>query len=158
MREEWRSVVGYESNYQVSNLGRVRSIARRSLAGKVLRPWEGGEYRSVHLSQNGRVKWVRVHTLVAEAFIGRRPIGSVVNHKNADKKYNVDSNLEYVSHGENIRLGFALKTRHVVRSDGKVFSSARAAGIALGSPSGPWGVLQGHQKTCKGFTFTYANR
>lgn len=79
--EEWRPVVGYEGYYEVSDLGRVRSVDRvsnigRRLKGKAMKQTAGSHgYLSVSLSREGVVKVRTVHSLVLEAFVGARPEG-----------------------------------------------------------------------------------
>lgn len=103
MQEEWRPVVGQEGRYEVSSLGRVRSLLRRSQTGpdRILAPSMRSGYASVAFYDKGR-QVHRVHVLVAEAFIGLRPPGHVVNHKNLDKSDNRACNLEWVTQRENI--------------------------------------------------------
>lgn len=61
-------------------------------------------YLFASISQPGSThKSVRVHHLVAEVFLGKRPEGYVINHKDGNKKNNVLSNLEYVSQQDNIK-------------------------------------------------------
>ncbi len=117
MIEEWRSVVGFETYYEVSSLGRVRSITRivngswgpRKHRGKVLSPSpQKSGHLNVHLSVRGVVKTHRVHTLVAAAFIGPCPHGKQVNHIDAIPANNVPANLEYVTPLENSRHMLAL--------------------------------------------------
>ena len=102
--EIWRDVVGYEGIYSVSNLGRVRRdwYATKRRTGNTLRPGcdEDG-YLRVVLHNQGAKTW-KVHHLVAFAFIGRRPEGMEVNHIKEPKTNNRASNLEYLTHGENV--------------------------------------------------------
>lgn len=104
--EEWRPVVGYEDAYSVSSLGRVRS--ERNLAntkvGRILKPWAGGlgnSYLYVRLSVHDVKKFLRVHGLVAAAFLGPRPDGFHVNHKDGNRLNNAADNLEYVTRRQN---------------------------------------------------------
>lgn len=106
--EEWRDVPGYEGCYQVSSLGRVRSLDRTDnrgarRAGRMLRPGIEFGYYYVHLSKDANKRVCRVHALVAAAFLGQRPKGYSVNHIDAVKTNNCAVNLEYISHGDNIR-------------------------------------------------------
>jgi hypothetical protein len=103
MREEWRTVEDWP--YEVSDYGRVRrtGAGRGTRVGKVLRPVNcGSGYFYVGLSQDGVVRRVTVHTLVAAAFIGPRPLGCEVNHRNAKKLDNTATNLEYVTAAGNV--------------------------------------------------------
>lgn len=112
--ENWKDVEGYEGIYQVSDIGRVRSIDRvtnrgRRLKGKVLSPAPGGrtgDYRSVQLfSLDGKPARKYVHQLVAVAFIGEQPSGCQINHIDEDKSNNSVNNLEWVSASENVNYG-----------------------------------------------------
>lgn len=106
--EEWRAVVG-EEFYEVSSLGGVRSIDRTVTykdgvtyrkKGKVLSPRLGSNgYFNVHVGKPGTL----VHSLVAAAFIGPRPIGMHINHIDGNKTNNAAANLEYVTRTENLR-------------------------------------------------------
>jgi hypothetical protein len=104
--ERWKPVFGYEDLYQVSDQGRVRRVVGGSgtYAGRVLRLSSSTYgYSQVCLSRNSCRKHQSVHTLVARAFLGPRPAGLEVNHKNGIKRDNRVSNLEYVTHGENMK-------------------------------------------------------
>jgi len=103
-KEEWRDVVGYEGIYEVSSLGRVRSVAdsRRSKAGHILKSGSSHGYARVYLYKDRGYKQLRVHRLVLLAFVGE-PSDSrnEGNHRNGDKTDNRLSNLEWVSPKEN---------------------------------------------------------
>lgn len=110
MSEIWKDVIGYEGLYQVSNMGRVKSLKRLNRIGRriptekvmSLRPHHKG-YLKIQLHQkNGEMKGKFVHTLVAEAFIGPIPIGMQCNHKNGDKADNRPENLEYCTPSYNM--------------------------------------------------------
>lgn len=105
MRETWKSVVGYEGRYSVSNLGRVRRdlTSPGARAGKILRSRydkDGYEQVMLHAGDGGRDR--KVHQLVLAAFVGPRPKGHEVNHRDGGKANNVLLNLEYVTHRDNI--------------------------------------------------------
>ena len=94
MREVWKPVVGFGDRYLVSNLGDVYSaLARRNLKSA---PTEG--YPTVVL---GRGNTRRVCHLVAAAFIGPRPKGLDVCHKNGDRADSRANNLRYGTRGSN---------------------------------------------------------
>lgn len=79
MDEIWKDVIGYEGLYQVSNLGRVRSIYRYK---KVLTPiCINGGYNQVQLCKKGKVKAMLLHRLVASVFLENRDNKPCVNHK-----------------------------------------------------------------------------
>ena len=109
--ETWRSIAGYEGDYEVSDFGRVRSLDRVvngsrwqiRLNGKVLRPSLASGYQKVCLKQNGPHKQFLVHRLVAASFIGPCPVGRQVNHVDGCKLNNRLSNLEYVTGCENMQ-------------------------------------------------------
>ena len=111
--ERWLPVVGHETDYEVSNLGRVRRIGRGQGAtvGRVLcahLPPEGYPKTALRRGAKRRMHWV--HRLVAEAFLGPSR-GRIVNHKNFDKSDNRVQNLEWVTHRENVLHAFAADRR-----------------------------------------------
>ena len=108
----WRPVAGFEDQYEVSEDGRVRSVPRYSdsaFGGKRARPGKNlktnlvAGYPFVMLSKKGKRYCRRVHVLVAAAFIGPRPLGLTIHHKDHDKTNNHRSNLEYLTQKQNIR-------------------------------------------------------
>lgn len=108
--EVWKPITGFELSYEVSNLGRIRSIDRvvmRSngriftLRGRIRQTPLVSGYPTVSLSIAGLMQTFYVHHLVAEAFIGPRPIGKDVAHGDGDKKNPALSNLRYATRSEN---------------------------------------------------------
>jgi hypothetical protein len=116
--EEWLPVVGWEGYYEVSNLGRARSVPRLSshghwITGTILRQQINPRgYFTVHLSKDNRTRTLRVHLLVAYAFIGPRPLGKSLDHVDGNKLNNHAANLEYVTHLENCQRAMALGNWH----------------------------------------------
>lgn len=98
MTEEWRAVVGYESYYEVSDLGRVRSLRTGKLRRATPTDWG---YLHLSLSIEGNPKHWKVHRLVAMAFIPLIDGKTHVNHKNGDKLDNRAVNLEWMTKREN---------------------------------------------------------
>lgn len=96
--EEWRDVLGFEGVYTVSNIGGVKSRGRPL---KQFKDTDG--YFMVVLRCRPKKRVAKVHALVAEAFIGPRPKGLVINHKNGIKTDNRVENLEYVTQKQNNR-------------------------------------------------------
>lgn len=103
MEEIWKDKKDYEGHYQVSNLGRVKSIK----FGKeiILKQHIRGGYYSVVLSKNGILKIFKVHRLVAQAFIPNPNNYKEVNHKDENKLNNVASNLEWCNRTYNNTYG-----------------------------------------------------
>ena len=97
-REIWRTVLGYEGLYKVSNRGAVYSMTTDKL--RKLHVREG--YKYVRLSKDGKEKSVPVHRLVAKAFIPNPENLATVNHKDFDKTNNDVRNLEWMSNLDNI--------------------------------------------------------
>lgn len=100
--EQWRDIEGYDGMYQVSDLGRVRSLK----FGKVIilknHTLPSG-YVQIGLSKNGRVKVKYIHRLVAQAFIENDNIfNTEINHIDECKQNNKVSNLEYCDRQYNI--------------------------------------------------------
>lgn len=93
--EEWRPVVDWEGKYEVSNLGRVRSVCNDRV--KALTP-NGRGYLVTGLG-HGRIAYV--HRLVLDAFVGPRPEGMVSCHNNGDRSDNRLANLRYGTSSEN---------------------------------------------------------
>ena len=110
MQEIFKDVEEYEGLYQISNLGRVKSLERETWNGnsfikhkkRFLRPGNNGRgYQFVNLSKNNIVKRFYVHRLVAKAFLIEQEDKKEVNHINGLKGDNSLKNLEWVSSREN---------------------------------------------------------
>lgn len=111
--EEWRTIPTYEGSYEVSNLGRIRSLERITLCknlksrhtrGKILRACtQRNGYKFVNLKRpNGDYRSFRIHRLVALAFIPNPLNLPEINHLNEDKSDNRACNLQWVTHRENV--------------------------------------------------------
>ena len=101
--EIWKDIKGYEGLYQVSILGRIKSL-RRNLIMKPQNHPEG--YSIIKLSKKGESKIKYIHILVAEHYLIKDDKNLVVNHKDGNKKNNSFSNLEWVTQSENIAHSF----------------------------------------------------
>jgi len=113
--EIWTDIPGYEGLYQVSSLGRVKSLPRsiphprhknpiRIKGGILKQSVASNGYLMVGLCANGKAVSRTVHSLVMEAFVGPRPKGAEINHKSkaGNKWDNRLCNLEYCTKQENI--------------------------------------------------------
>lgn len=98
--ETWLPIPGFEGIYDVSDRGNVRNAT----TGRVLKPYAAsGGYLRVNLRIDGGGKHLRVHRLVASAFIRLPHPREQVNHIDLDKRNNAIENLEWVSGKENVR-------------------------------------------------------
>jgi len=116
--EQWKSVVGYEGLYEVSDLGNIRSVERimfdkngrrHLLQGKpISQSNDGSGYMKFLASKDNRKKCLKVHKVVVHAFLGLKD-GYIVNHMDGYKSNNALSNLEYVTVRENVTHGIGYK-------------------------------------------------
>ena len=99
--EIWKDIKGYEGLYQVSNLGKVKSLKKHQ---KILKLSDNGRgYMFVGLSKNNKRKNKNVHRLVAETFISNYDNLLQVNHKDGNKNNNSVDNLEWVTQKQNLQ-------------------------------------------------------
>lgn len=172
MIEEWKDIRGYEGSYQVSNLGRVRSLSRKTKAGfrkgmiLVLMIDKFG-YSLVNLSR----KSYKVHRLVAETFIDNPQGLKCVNHKDENKTNNCVDNLEWCSYEYNNNYGSrnmrisqnSSRKKRIVQFD--LNGNAIREWESILSASKFYGVgrtcicacCNGRQKTSAGYIWGYAN-
>lgn len=182
MNEEWRDIAGYEGLYQVSNLGRVRSLDRKvqnrnGLAvkkGKLLKS-VGKQYKKVGLWKDNKGTDVLVHRLVAMAFIPNPLNLPEVNHKDENKHNNAALNLEWCDRLYNARHGTAIQRRadkmrgkpigeqavNQYTVDGQFVqrheSATKAAASVNGDNSGICKCANGKYKTAYGFVWKWDN-
>lgn len=100
MEEEfWKDVVGFEGLYQVSNLGRVKSLFRYKV---ILKPYiDVWGYLVVNLYKNKKIFHIKIHRVVASAFIPNPDNKRCVDHIDTDKTNNKVSNLRWCTQKEN---------------------------------------------------------
>lgn len=176
IKEEWKSIKGFEGLYEVSNLGKVKSLSRivnrmgikqpvreRMLSPKLTKVG----YLMVGLHKEATEKYFFVHRLVASAFLENPQGFNEVNHKDENKRNNRADNLEWCSHKYNNAYG-TRGTRHDMKIskpvccytiDGvfvKRYDSITQAGLDLGVlKTSVWAALTGKSKTCKGMIWKY---
>ena len=178
-KEIWRDIRGYEGLYQVSNLGRVKSLRSNNIL-------KGGSYPNgylfVGLCKHNKVKTCMRHRLVAQAFIPNLLNKPEVDHINTDKNDNTVENLRWVTHYENDHNPLTVKHRmkaHVglkervgkkhtqskevlqLALDGKVVRDWESIGeverhLGFGH-SNIISCLKGRQKTSYGYKWEYKN-
>ena len=114
MTEMWLPIPGYETSYEVSDLGRVRSLSRRvprkgtnsgqPVPERILSQTEHPKgWLYVTLYQENRAKKHRVHHLVLKVFVGPKPEGLEGCHNNGDFRDNRLTNLRWDTHHSNIQ-------------------------------------------------------
>lgn len=168
MKEIFKDIKGYEGLYQVSNLGRVRSLNYKH-TGKtsILRVWKTKcGYMMVCLCKE-RKKYFSVHRLVAEAFIPNPLNLPQINHKSEDKTDNRVENLEWMTAKDNINHGTHNKKSAMNRSKKvlqfskygefiKEWSSASEAERQLGFHQGGISMCcRGKCKTAYGYIWKF---
>ncbi len=108
--EVWRDIKGYEGLYQVSNLGKIRSLRCWTgriylVRNKILNPSKNQKgYLQVQLCKNGKRKQCLVHRVVAEIFIPHYDEKQdIVNHIDGNKLNNIVENLEWCTQKQNVQ-------------------------------------------------------
>ena len=102
-KEIWKDVVGYEGLYQVSNLGKIRSMKKKHILKTDFRKDRKNSYFYVQLSKNGVVHNKLVHRAVGDAFLGIKKPNEVTRHLNGDNFDNRLENLKFGSSKENAK-------------------------------------------------------
>src|SRR5215471_9115106 len=119
--ENWRPVPDWEGFYEVSDWGRIRSVARKveygvkghaTYSGRLMAQFlKPNGYLCIDLKRDGKTKRLYVHRLVALAFIALCPSGKEVDHIDGNRAHNALKNLRYVTRSENMRHAGALGNR-----------------------------------------------
>ena len=163
MKEEWKSVIGYEGLYEVSSCGQIKSLRK----GVLLTPYKINGYYVVRLCKNGKMKNCKVHRLVAIAFIPNPENKAFVDHIDTNRSNNRVENLRWVTRQENYDNPLSIKaqkeavSRRVVQYDLNgnllnVFSSITEASRKTGCGiAAIQQVCRGHTYTSKGYIWRY---
>jgi len=124
--ENWKDIKGYEGIYQISNLGRVKSLEKEIINNryktkmivkeKIMTPQLAGwGYLSIQLRKDGFYSGKLIHKLILDAFIPNpknKPLG---NHKDGDKLNNSLDNLEWSTHSENNKHAYDIGLKETNR-------------------------------------------
>ena len=151
--------------YIVTMDGRVFSIKQQIY---LMLTKNGDGYMTICLHHRGKLRYFRVHRLVAELYIPKPPGKDFVNHKDREKHNNNVENLEWVNRSENMihaavtNVNFYLNAVIQCLMTGEeieIFESASAAAEALNiNQTGISLVCRGKQKSSGGFFWKYANK
>lgn len=177
MQEIWKDVEGYEKLYQVSNLGRVKSLGNGGSKNSKfsserilkLKSNKVTGYLYVRLSKDGKQKHYSIHRLVALAFLPNPNNFPQINHKDEDKKNNTLQNLEWCSAEYNNNYGthnkrmvvsltnYPSKSKKVLCIEtNKVYPSTRQIERELGFANGNISAAcNGKRKSAYGYTWRY---
>lgn len=177
--EVWKDIKGYESLYQVSNLGNVRSLNwhnERIVKNLYLKHHNRG-YLQVELSNGKTKKMFMVHRLVALHFVKGYQVGLVVNHLNENKIDNRAENLEWCTHKKNFQYSLQLHPERakkyiagIPRTQDKPIAQLKCCGevvkiwdsvlaIKIATGYHPWSITEccrGKRKTAYGYLWRYA--
>ena len=130
LAEIWKPIPGYETEYAISTLGRIKRLKestarRRYPAGMIIKPThQKNGYTIVRLSNGDKVKKAfYIHRLVLQTFIGSCPDKHEVNHINAVRDDNRLDNLEYVTRSENNLHSISLSKQFWISTHVKNFMS-----------------------------------
>ncbi len=164
MKEQFKMIPDFGDKYAISNKGRV--ISYHYGKTKELKPEENENgYLRVTLSYNGKRQRFFIHVLVANAFLKKPKDATEVNHKDCNKQFNWDTNLEWTTRRKNIEhaiehgkieakavKGIHLKTGEVIKCD----SMHDAAFEVFGSRQNAGHISQccsGLRKSCGGYAW-----
>ena len=103
--EVWKDIDGYEGLYQVSNLGRVKSLKNKKIL-KYSKNYKG--YCQINLYKNGKRKKYCIHRLVALGYVNNILNKEQVNHIDGNKENNCVYNLEWVTCSENNKHAYKI--------------------------------------------------
>lgn len=125
MKEIWKDIENYEGYYQISNLGRVRSLDRivkrsngrvENRKGKLMstrvsnsnkaKNKNASDRENITLNKDGQIKHHLIHRLVAQAFIPNPENKKTVNHIDGNSLNNIVTNLEWATHSENVQHAY----------------------------------------------------
>lgn len=138
VKEIWKDISGYENIYQISNLGRVKSLTRlvnnthkskRLVKERLLKQTicKAG-YLKVELSKKQKHETKKIHRLVCAHFLENKENYPVINHKDGNKLNNNVSNLEWCSHRYNSNHYFSKNSKSKYR------------GVCFNKIRGMWGA------------------
>ena len=178
MREEWKDIKGYEGLYQVSNLGRIKSLPKKIKMRNQYTEKEmilkqetdkRGYARITLCKENEKHKQAQVHRLVAIAFIPNKKNKPQINHKDGNKLNNNVDNLEWVTAKENtqhaLRIGLKKNFKRIKVNQYDLYGNfikqwesltSASKGTNMSSNSHICSCCRGERKTAGGFIWKYS--
>lgn len=172
MKEIWKDIPEYEGLYQVSNLGRIKSLERFIYKGhhnteKILKQTKcKNGYYYVSLCKDKKVKIIQVHRLVAITFLNNPDNLQIINHIDGNKENNNINNLEWCSYSHNEKEAYKIGLKKTIRTNQydlnnnyiKTFSSRAEASKKTGvAESDIWRVCKGIRKQAGGYIWRYVD-
>lgn len=172
MKEKWKDIKGYEGLYQISSLGRVKSLARSTKnqyckSNYIMKSEvQKSGYKKIGLYKNRKQTYFSIHRLVAEAFIPNPNNYPCVNHKDENKNNNNVINLEWCTYEYNNCYGTRLlrlsnsRKKKVAQYDKKnnllkIWESEEEAIKTLGISNHIYDVCNNLRKTCGGYKWKF---
>ena len=104
-KEIWKIAPGY-SSVECGSLGEIRDMETKTILDKYISKRPGYYFVNIIPDNESKVHMVRVHILIALAFLGPNPNGYDVEHKDGNKLNNRVNNLEYCTRSENVRRAY----------------------------------------------------
>ena len=143
MKEIWKDIPGYEEFYQASNLGGIRSKDRYIFLpqnkseilkkGRILKTNKVAfDYLQVTLYKDKKRRSLYVSNLIMLTFVGPKPEGYEVNHKNENKNDNSLENLEYITSKENNNYGTRRQRMVAKNKSGKKSKAIKGTNLKTG--------------------------
>ena len=128
MEEEWRAVKDYEGLYEVSNIGRIKSLNYNGTGKEGLLKQQSNHkgYKTVMLRKDNKGKTFKVHRLVAEAFIPNPENKPQIDHINCIRDDNRVENLRWVTGKENMENPLTKEKRHSKETKKKISESHKS--------------------------------
>ena len=169
--EIWKDIEGFEGEFQVSNLGRIKSFNYHGQGKEgILKPKKHNKgYLQIQLMCGGKDRTFTIHRLVAKAFVPNPNNYPIVNHKDEDRQNNNADNLEWCNNSYNVlysRRLHPIKHKHSAKVNQydlngnliKTWDDARTVFNETGMSD--WCILEccrGNRHTAYGYKWQYAN-
>ena len=166
--EVFKPIVWYEGLYEISNMGRVKSLAKKrnwtyNHEEKILKLQFNWKYKQIHLCKNWSRDFLYVNRLVWKAFLPNQK--ETINHKDWDKINNKLTNLEWCTYSENLVHSYKMWRKNNVKpvmweKDWKRYffkSIIHAWKEVWTHPQNIWKCCSWKRKTAWGYSWMYCN-